>query len=80
VFLAEGDEVHAILAFEAAVQTAEGAHPASLVLANLELKRRHFERSVSYLEKALSLERNEEIEDILDRVRSLVVTAGPSKT
>lgn len=80
VYLAEGDEVHAILAFEAAIQTAEGAHPASLVLANLELKRRHFERSIFHLEKALSLERNEEVEDILTRVRSLAATAGHPKT
>lgn len=76
VYLAERDEVRAILAFEAAIQTDEGAHQASLMLANLELKHRHFERSVSYLEKALSFERNEEIENILTRVRSLVSASG----
>lgn len=78
--LAEGDEVHAILAFEAAVQTNEGAHQASLVLANLELKHRHFERSVSYLEKALSIEKNEEVEDILTRVRSLAAASAYPET
>ena len=70
----------AILAFEAAVQTNEGAHPASLVLANLELKHRHFERSVSYMEKALSIEKNEEVEDILTRVRSLAAASAYPET
>lgn len=79
-YAAEGDEVHATLAFEAAVQTKEGAHPASLALAHIELKHRHYERSVSYLETALSIERNQDVEDILTRVRSLVPNAEPTKT
>lgn len=79
-YLAEGDEVHAILAFEAAVQTKEGAHQASLALANLELKHRHYERSVTHLEKALSIEKNEEVEDLLARVRSLVPASAKQET
>jgi len=79
-YLGEGDEIHAILAFEAAVQTKEGVHQASLALANLELKHRHYERSVSHLEKALSIEKNEEMEDLLARVRSLVSTATHKET
>lgn len=79
-YAAEGDEVHATLAFEAAVQTKEGAHQASLALANLELKHRHFERSVSYLEKALSIQKSQDVEDILTRVRSLVSNTEQTKT
>jgi len=79
-YLGEGDEVHAILAFQSAVQTKEGEHPASLALANLELRHRHYERSVSHLERALSLEKNDELEEILTRVRSLVSSAGRKET
>jgi len=79
-YLAEGDEVHATLAFEAAIQTNDGAHAASLALANLELKHRHYERSVSYLEKALALEKNQDVEDILTRIRPLVPSSSKTKT
>jgi predicted Zn-dependent protease len=80
IYLAEGDEVHATLVFEAAVQTKEGAHPASLELANLELKHRHYDRSASYLEQALAIEKNQDVEDILTRVRSLVAGSEQTKT
>lgn len=71
-YAAEGDVVHATLAFETAAQTKEGAHQASLALANIELKHRHYRQSVFYLENALSIERNQDVEDILTRVRSLL--------
>lgn len=79
-YAAEGDEVHAALAFEAAVQTREGAHQASLALANIELRHRHYEQSVSYLEKTLRIEKNQDVEDILTRVRTLASNAEPTET
>jgi tetratricopeptide (TPR) repeat protein len=79
-YKAEGDEAHAVLVFEAAAQTEAGARPACIELANIELKNRHYERSVSFLEKVLRIEKNRDIEDILTRVRTLVPNAGPSGT
>jgi len=67
-----GDEAHATLAFEAAEHTKDGVRPAHIELANLELKNRHFEKSVSHLETAIALEKNPDLEDILTRVRTLL--------
>jgi tetratricopeptide (TPR) repeat protein len=72
VYTAEGDTVHATLAFEAAVQTREGVFSASVELATIELKNRHYEKSASYLEKALSFQKTQDLEDILTQVRTLV--------
>jgi len=46
-------------------------YAASLELANLELKNRHYGRSVDYLQQALRLERSDAVEDYLTRVKSL---------
>ena len=67
-----GDEAHATLAFEAAEHTKDGVRQAHIELANLELKNRHFEKSVSHLETAIALEKSPELEDILTRVRILL--------
>jgi len=77
-YAAESDEVHATLAFEAALQTREGVYQASLALANIALRHRHYEESVTHLEKALSIEKNQDVADILTRVRSL--TSNPEQT
>lgn len=71
-YAAEGDVPRATMAFETATQTRDGARPASIELANLELRHRHFEKSVSHLEAALALDKNAELEEILARVRALV--------
>jgi tetratricopeptide (TPR) repeat protein len=71
-YLGDGDETHAELAFESAVQTTTGVRAASIALANLELKHRHFEQCAAHLERAIELERNRELEDILGRVRPLI--------
>lgn len=71
-YAAEGDVSRATMAFEAATQTRDGARPASVELAHLELRNRHFEKSASHLETALALEKNAELEEILNRVRALV--------
>jgi len=72
VYTAEGDAVQATLAFEAAVQTRDGTFSASVELATIELKNRHYEKSVSYLERALSFQKSQDLEDILTRIRTLV--------
>jgi tetratricopeptide (TPR) repeat protein len=67
----EHDFPRALIAFEAAYRVPESADRASIELAGLELKNRRFEKSVEYLEKALSIQRTETIEDYLARVRTL---------
>ena len=46
---------------------------ASLELANIELKNRHYAKSVEYLQKALSIEKTDAVEDFLARVKTMVV-------
>ncbi|HUJ44871.1 MAG TPA: tetratricopeptide repeat protein [Opitutaceae bacterium] len=70
-YAAEDDVPHATFAFEAACQISESAYRASLELANIELKNRHYDKSVEYLEKALRIEKTPAIEDDLARVRTL---------
>ena len=71
-FVEENDLPHAGFAFESAFRIPESAYKASLELANLEVKNRRYRKAVAYLEYALNLQRTEEIEDYLARVRTLV--------
>lgn len=70
-YAAEGDQSRATMALEAATQTREGTRAACLELATIELRSRHFEKSVAHLETALALEKDAELEEILTRVRDL---------
>jgi tetratricopeptide (TPR) repeat protein len=71
-YAAEEDLPHATFAFEAACQIPDCTYRASLELANIELKNRHYDKSVEYLEKALRIEKTAAIEDYLARVKTLV--------
>jgi tetratricopeptide (TPR) repeat protein len=71
-YLAEGDFIHAGFALEAAFKVPETTYQASIELANIELKNRHFARCVEYLQAALNIERTEELQNYLDRVKALV--------
>jgi tetratricopeptide (TPR) repeat protein len=75
-YASDDDVPRATLAFEAAYRVASSTYIASLELANIELKNRHYAKSVEYLEKALSIERTDAVEDFLVRVRTLVVRDG----
>lgn len=70
-FLAEDDLARAAFAFEAAYRVPASAYRASLELANIELRNRHYVKSVEYLEKALSIEQTDTVKDYLARVRAL---------
>ena len=72
-YAAEDDVAHATLSFEAAGNVPGSTYVASLELANIELKNRHYSKSVEYLEKALSIEKSDEVQDFLTRVKTLVV-------
>jgi tetratricopeptide (TPR) repeat protein len=71
-YAAEENLPRAQLAFEAAYRIPESTLRASLELANLELKNRHYAKTVEYLEKALSIEKTEVVQDYLARVKPLV--------
>jgi tetratricopeptide (TPR) repeat protein len=72
-YAAEDDLPRASFAFEGALQSPDFTYAASLELANIELKNRHYDKSVEYLEKALKIERTSAVEDYLARIRPLVV-------
>jgi len=72
VYVAEDDNPRATLTFEAAYQVPESTYRACVELANIELKNRHFEKSITYLEKALSLQKSPVLEDYLTQIRTLV--------
>jgi hypothetical protein len=44
---------------------------ASLELANIEIKNRHYTKSVEYLQRALSIEKTDAVQDFLVRVKTL---------
>jgi tetratricopeptide (TPR) repeat protein len=75
-YAAEDNVPRATFAFEAAFQIPNYTYRASLELATIELKNRHYDKSVEYIEKALSIERTSAIEDFLARVKTLVVKSG----
>ncbi|HZZ20923.1 MAG TPA: tetratricopeptide repeat protein [Opitutaceae bacterium] len=70
---AEDNIPRATLAFEAAYSVKSSTYVASLELANIELKNRHYAKSVEYLQKALSIEKTDAVEDFLARVKTMVV-------
>jgi tetratricopeptide (TPR) repeat protein len=73
----EEDNVpRATLAFEAAYSLKASTYVASLELANIELKNKHYSKSVEYLERALSIEKTDAVEDFLARVKTLVGKEG----
>jgi tetratricopeptide (TPR) repeat protein len=69
----ENDLERAAFAFENAYRITATTYLASLELANLELKNRHYSKCVQYLQKALSIEKTDAVEDYLSRVKTLVV-------
>jgi tetratricopeptide (TPR) repeat protein len=68
----QDDLPRATLAFEAAYGVKDSMYVASLELANIELKNKHYAKSAEYLEKALTIQKTDAVEDFLVRVRSLV--------
>jgi tetratricopeptide (TPR) repeat protein len=75
-YAADDDVPRATLAFETAFGVPGSTYIASLELANIELKNRHYAKSVEYLQKALSIEKTDEVQDFLVRVRTLVPKDG----
>jgi len=72
-YAAEDDPVRATLSFEAAYRIPSSAYTASLELANIEIRNRHYAKGVEYLQKALTIEKTDAVQDLLARVKTLVV-------
>jgi len=70
-YVAEDDVARATLAFEAAYGITGSTYVASLELANIEIKNRHYTKSVEYLQRALSIEKTDTVQDFLVRVKTL---------
>jgi tetratricopeptide (TPR) repeat protein len=75
-YAAEDNTARAQLAFETAYGVPSSTYIASLELANIELRNRHYSKCVEYLERALSIEKTDDVRDFLVRVRSLVTKDG----
>jgi tetratricopeptide (TPR) repeat protein len=75
-YLGEEDLARAQFAFESALQIPAATYEASLELANVELKNRHYEKAVEHLQKALSIEKTDAVEDYLARIKTLLPAAG----
>jgi tetratricopeptide (TPR) repeat protein len=75
-YLAQNDVARATIAFETAYKAPASTYVASLELANIEIKNRHYAKSADYLQKALSIQKTDEVEDYLIRVRSLIPKDG----
>lgn len=75
-YAAEDNLPRAAIAFEAAFRVPDATYRASLELANLALRNREYAKCADYLQKALSIEKTDAVEDYLARVRSLVGKDG----
>jgi hypothetical protein len=64
------------MAFESAFGIAGSTYVASLELANIEMRNRHYAKSVEYLQKALSIEKTDDVQDYLVRVKTLLPKDG----
>jgi tetratricopeptide (TPR) repeat protein len=80
VHLAEGSLGRAQLTFEAALQAADSVYPACLELATLQLRLRHFDKTVEYLERALAIQKTGPVQDFLARVKPLVASSASVTT
>lgn len=68
----EGNLPRATLAYEAAGRAPGTIYDASVELANIEIQNRHFAKAAEHLERALSIQKTDALEDALARVKSLV--------
>jgi len=81
VYQGLGDDARAAFSLEAAAASPGTAYAALLELANLELRNRHFARSVEYARRAYKLERSTALSQFISQVSALVeepVSQSPS--
>ncbi len=71
-YIEEKDWAHASFAYEEAYRIPDSTYRASLELANIEVRTRHYARAAAYLQKALQLHPSDTVEDYLARIRTLI--------
>lgn len=76
VYLAQGDVIHAGFQFDAALQVPDATYRACLELANLEVKGHHYDKAIGLLQRALTLQRTDAVQDFLVRVKVLAGREG----
>ena len=72
----EGDLARAELVLERAYRLEDSRYRASLELANLAVRNRRIDRSITYLEQAIRLEESAELREHLERMKALVSFRG----
>lgn len=68
----EGDTAKAAILLEHATHIPESAYPACLELANMELRLKHYDRSLHFASLAIEIERTPALEKFISQVKALV--------
>ena len=72
VYRSQGDVPRATFAFEQAYRLPGVAYSACLELSNLSLQSRNYDKSIEYIEKALTLQKSGALQDYLIKLKTLV--------
>jgi tetratricopeptide (TPR) repeat protein len=72
IYRIQGDLPRAEFAFEQASRIPDFTYPACLELSNLSLQSRNYDKSIEYIEKALSLQSSSALQDYLIKLKTLV--------
>jgi tetratricopeptide (TPR) repeat protein len=78
VCLAEAEPAKAVEAFEQAYRIPDSSYRASVELANIEYKNRHYKDCLAYLDHALGIQPSPALGNFRDQVRKLIPPEEPS--
>ena len=71
IYKAQGDRARATFAYEQAYRLPGSAYAAALELSNLALQSRNYEKSIEYVEKALSIQNSSALQGYLVKLKAL---------
>jgi tetratricopeptide (TPR) repeat protein len=71
IYRIQGDLPRAAFAFEQAYRLPDFTYPACLELSNLSLQSRNYDKSIEYIEKALSIQKSSALQDYLIKLKTL---------
>jgi tetratricopeptide (TPR) repeat protein len=72
IYRLQGDVARATFTFEQAYRLPGTAYPACLELSNLSLQSHNYDKSIEYIEKALTLQKSGALQDYLIKLKTLV--------
>jgi tetratricopeptide (TPR) repeat protein len=72
VYRKQGDVPRATFTFEQAYRLPDTSYSACLELSNLSLQSRNYDKSIEYIEKALTLQKSSALQDYLIKLKTLV--------